>query len=96
MEEKDADYFLNKAVEILKERGKERDMEKERSMARIVSVYNVLTDQQMSVEDGWKFMAILKLVRIQIKPHEDGFLDVLGYISLWGEEAFNKKGDIGG
>ena len=95
-EEKDADYFLNKAVEILKERGKERDVEKERSMARIVSVYNALTGQSMSVEDGWKFMAILKLVRIQIKPHEDGFLDALSYIALWGEEFFNNettKGD---
>ena len=96
IEEKDADYFLNKAVEILKERGKERDVEKERSMARIVSVYNALTGQSMSVEDGWKFMAILKLVRIQIKPHEDGFLDALSYIALWGEEYFNNettKGD---
>lgn len=95
-EEKDADYFLNKAVEILKERGRERDVEKERSMARIVSVYNALTGQSMSVEDGWKFMAILKLVRIQIKPHEDGFLDALSYIALWGEEYFNNettKGD---
>ena len=90
-EEKDADYFLNKAVEILKERGRERDVEKERSMARIVSVYNALTGQSMSVEDGWKFMAILKLVRIQIKPHEDGFLDALSYIALWGEEFFNSK-----
>ena len=90
-EEKDADYFLTKAVEILKERGKERDVEKERSMARIVSVYNALTGQSMSVEDGWKFMAILKLVRIQIKPHEDGFLDALSYIALWGEEFFNNK-----
>ena len=95
-EEKDADYFLKKAVEILKERGRERDVEKERSMARIVSVYNALTGQSMSVEDGWKFMAILKLVRIQIKPHEDGFLDALSYIALWGEEYFNNettKGD---
>ena len=95
-EEKDADYFLKKAVEILKERGRERDVEKERSMARIVSVYNALTGQSMSVEDGWKFMAILKLVRIQIKPHEDGFLDALSYIALWGEEFFNNettKGD---
>ena len=95
-EEKDANYFLKKAVEILKERGKERDVEKERSMARIVSVYNALTGQSMSVEDGWKFMAILKLVRIQIKPHEDGFLDALSYIALWGEEFFNNetiKGD---
>ena len=90
-EEKDADYFLNKAVEILKERGRERDVEKERSMARIVSVYNALTGQSMSVEDGWKFMAILKLVRIQIKPHEDGFLDALSYIALWGEEFFNNE-----
>ena len=91
IEEKDADYFLNKAVEILKERGRERDVEKERSMARIVSVYNALTEQSMSVEDGWKFMAILKLVRIQIKPHEDGFLDALSYIALWGEEFFNNE-----
>ena len=90
-EEKDADYFLKKAIEILKERGRERDVEKERSMARIVSVYNALTGQSMSVEDGWKFMAILKLVRIQIKPHEDGFLDALSYIALWGEEFFNSK-----
>ena len=96
IEEKDADYFLKKAIEILKERGRERDVEKERSMARIVSVYNALTGQSMSVEDGWKFMAILKLVRIQIKPHEDGFLDALSYIALWGEEFFNNetiKGD---
>ena len=90
-EEKDADYFLKKAVEILKERGKERDVEKERSMARIVSVYNALTGQSMSVEDGWKFMAILKLVRIQIKPHEDGFLDALSYMALWGEEAYQNN-----
>ena len=90
-EEKDADYFLTKAVEILKERGRERDVEKERSMARIISVYNALTGQSLSVEDGWKFMAILKLVRIQIKPHEDGFLDALSYMALWGEEAYQNN-----
>lgn len=88
---KDAKYFLDKANKILDDRAKERDIEKERSMSHIVSVYNALTKQNMSVEDGWKFLIVLKLVRIQIKPHEDGYLDALGYMALLAEESFGDE-----
>lgn len=49
----------------------------ERSMANAVTMFNILTDNAISEEQGWMFMAILKMVRSQqgnfrLDNYEDG------------------------
>lgn len=51
--------------------------EGERSMAKTVAMFNVLTDNYLTEEEGWMLMAILKMVRSQqgnfrLDSYEDG------------------------
>ena len=91
---KSVTYFLNEAARILKERGVERDDQQERSMQRIVDTFNTLVggDRRLSVADGWLFMVALKMVRVEIKYHEDGIFDLIAYAALLGEEL-SKQAD---
>jgi hypothetical protein len=84
-----AHEILAKVSEVIVERGEERDLETgERSMKRCVLAFNALTDNSLSVEDGWRFLLLLKLSRQQEgKLKEDDYLDTVGYASLLAEEA---------
>lgn len=80
---------LQRAAEILRERGESRDLnEGERSMQRCVRIFNAITGQAMSVSDGWRFMIALKLARMMAgKYKEDDYDDLTGYSALLAEEA---------
>ena len=83
--------ILNEAVAIMAERGKSYDKsggEAERSMPKIVAMFNALTGHELTPEQGWKFMCCLKLVRSeQGEYREDNYLDGAAYMALAGEEA---------
>ena len=83
--------ILNEAVEIMAERGKSYDKsggEAERSMPKIVAMFNALTGHELTPEQGWKFMCCLKLARSeQGEYREDNYLDGAAYMALAGEEA---------
>ena len=57
-------------------------------MRTVVALYNRLYGAQMSEEQGWMFMAIVKLVRSsrgQLRP--DDYEDMAAYAALAGEAA---------
>ncbi|QHJ72862.1 hypothetical protein [Proteus phage 2207-N35] len=91
---KSASEYLEEGVKLLKERGKQYDKsDEERSMEKIVKIFNLQTGQNLSVVEGWYFMQVLKDVRFfqnTEKPHEDSLIDGINYRALMTEEAMRK------
>ena len=89
--------ILNEAVAIMAERGKSYDKsggEAERSMPKIVAMFNALTGHELTPEQGWKFMCCLKLARSeQGEYREDNYLDGAAYMALAGEEVSEANDD---
>lgn len=81
--------ILDTALEQLRDRAEKRDNPNgERSMARAVSIFNSWTSNNLSEDDGWRFMIALKQAReIQGKPHMDDYVDGAGYFALLGESV---------
>ena len=60
----------------------------ERSMERTVKTFAALTDIQLTEEQGWLFLEVLKQVRsLQGKFKADNYEDLAGYAALRGEAA---------
>lgn len=91
---KSASDYLEEGAKLLKERGKQYDKSgEERSMEKIVRIFNLQTGQNLSVVEGWYFMQVLKDVRFfqnTEKPHEDSLVDGINYRALMTEEAMRK------
>lgn len=82
-----AENILLDAAAIQRERGKQYDAAggRERSMGRIVAIFNTLYGTNLTEYQGWKFMEILKMVRGAQKPHEDSEVDCVSYAALAAE-----------
>ncbi len=79
---------IEKAKVIVDGHANDRDLGRERSMKKIVSVFNKLTGKNLSEHDGDVFMVCLKLVRMQLdKLGEDHYVDAIGYLQM----AFEAK-----
>lgn len=62
--------------------------EGERSMAKTVAMFNVLTGNYLTEEEGWYFMALLKMVRSQQGDFKlDNYEDGAAYFALAAETA---------
>ncbi|MCP1316879.1 DUF6378 domain-containing protein [Halomonas sp. 707B3] len=62
--------------------------EGERSMAKTVAMFNVLTDNYLTEEEGWMLMALLKMVRSQQGDFKlDNYEDGAAYFALAAEAA---------
>ena len=62
----------------------------ERSMGKTVTMFNALLggDRALTVEEGWMFMAILKIVRSQQGGFKlDNYEDLAAYAALAAEQA---------
>ena len=60
----------------------------ERSMEKTVAMFNTLTGHKLTTEQGWTFMALLKIVRSQQgDQHNDNYEDGAAYIALAGEAS---------
>lgn len=82
--------FLEKAVSEMKARADLRDASAtgERSMAATVAAFNAVRKKELTEEDGWAFMVLLKLVRSSKgKYHADDYIDGAAYFGLLGECA---------
>lgn len=81
--------ILANADATLAERANLRDSaDGERSMDACVNAFNMLTGNNLSALDGWKFMICLKLSRSKgSKFHVDDYIDIVGYGALAGEAA---------
>lgn len=90
-----APEFLHRAATIMEERGKQYDKPGgERSMGKTVAAFNAITGQDMTEEQGWAFMLVLKQVRFfsnTTEPHRDSLEDAIAYSALLAESAL--KGD---
>lgn len=66
----------------------------ERSMGKTVSAFNTITGLQLSEEQGWLFMEILKQVRSQQGNYRsDSYEDLVAYAALRGECAARERKD---
>lgn len=60
----------------------------ERSMAKTVEMFNALTGKELTEVEGWKFMALLKMVRSCQGIHKlDNYEDGAAYFALAAEAA---------
>lgn len=90
---KQASDLLLDGVNHMRDRATTYDApEGERSMAKTVAMFNKLTDNSLSEEDGWMFMVLLKVVRSQQGNYrEDNYADGAAYMALAGETASQKR-----
>ena len=86
---KDSTYFLQAAIDVQAERGKQYDAPSgERSMGRTVQAFNAITGRDLAEAEGWLLLQVLKDVRQWQNPekfHEDSALDGVAYSSLKAE-----------
>lgn len=86
-----APEILRCAADKLAERGRQYDKDgEERSMAKVVQIFNLVHGTNLTPEQGWDFMATLKQVRAFAQPgtvHEDSMIDRIAYVALCEEEA---------
>lgn len=86
-----ADEILQIANEAIAQRGVMYDstgQQQERSMGKVVTMFNALTGHELTIEQGWKFMCLLKLARSEQGEFSlDSFIDLAAYAALAGEEA---------
>lgn len=83
-----ATQLLNRAAELLDERGKQYDQPTgERSMAKTVAAFNAITGRDLTEREGWEFMLVLKQVRLfqTDKHHQDSAEDAISYAALMAE-----------
>jgi ketol-acid reductoisomerase len=79
-----ASDVLNNAARHLEDRAVTYDSPQgERSMGSTVAMFNALVNQDLTEEQGWLFMAILKMVRSQQGGFKaDNYEDGAAYFAL--------------
>jgi hypothetical protein len=86
-----ADELLGSAASIMQERANQYDKPSgERSMAKTVAAFNAITGRDLSEQEGWEFMMVLKSVRFfsnTTAPHRDSLEDAIAYSALLAESA---------
>ena len=84
-----AHKILEKAAQHMKDRAATYDKpEGERSMGATVEAFKAITGHQLTEEQGWLFMALLKAVRSQQGGYRaDSYEDGAAYFALAGEAA---------
>lgn len=84
-----ADAILRAGLDTLVQRGVKRDQpDGERSMPRIVRVFEAITGIRLTEREGLLFMVSMKLVREgRGAPDADDYIDLVNYVALAGEAA---------
>jgi hypothetical protein len=86
--------FLDSARTVQTARAMDYDQpDGERSMEKVVQVFNLLTGHELLESDGWLLQQLLKIVRDQSRTeaHIDSLLDNVGYGSLYAEARMAGK-----
>lgn len=86
--------ILTAALGHMQDRAETYDKpEGERSMPVTVAAFNALTGHNLTAEQGWLFMTVLKLCRTQQGGHRpDNYEDGAAYFALMGEQAAADRG----
>lgn len=87
--------ILAEAGETQVSRGVTYDSPKgERSMGKTVAMFNIHTGFNLTEEQGWQFMELLKMVRSGQGDFKlDNYVDGTSYASLAGESAARDRGN---
>lgn len=85
--------FLEAALGHMEDRASTYDAEGgERSMGKTVSAFNAISGHELSEEQGWLFMVLLKAVRTQQGGFRaDNYEDGAAYFGLQGEAAASSR-----
>jgi hypothetical protein len=89
-----AEFYLKSALTTMQERGKTYDSDGgERSMGKTIAAFNAITGRELSEQDGWLLMLLLKQVRqwSTNQFHQDSALDSVAYAALLAESLANGK-----
>jgi hypothetical protein len=88
-----APQILTTAAQHMQERAATYDQPQgERSMGKTVAMFNALTGNTLTDEQGWLFMACLKMVRTQQGGYRaDSYEDGAAYFALAGESAAQER-----
>jgi hypothetical protein len=86
--------FLKKGLGHMEDRAVTYDKEGgERSMGKTIAAFNIITGYNLTEEEGWLFMEILKQVRsMQGSFKADNYEDLAAYAALRGECASRDRG----
>ena len=86
-----AQDILQAGIDAIEERASFRDANGKKSMDKAVAIFNLLTDRNLSVRDGWEFQSILKKVRSQQGAFcLDDYVDEAAYCALAGAAAYSE------
>ncbi len=78
--------MLQEASDCIGNRASERDTEAERSMAATIRSFNGMFGTELTEEQGWHFMALLKMARAKGGEfRRDDYVDGAAYFALAGE-----------
>lgn len=85
--------FMEQAIAEMADRSQTYDRpDGERSMEATVEAFRHVTGIRMTTEQGWLFMATLKMVRAQQGQYrEDSYVDGAAYFALAGEAASEER-----
>lgn len=88
-----APRFLESAAQHMKDRAEQRDSGTgERSMDKTVAAFNTIYNHELTTEEGWMFMALLKMVRASNGVFVgDDYEDGAAYFALAGETASQER-----
>jgi hypothetical protein len=88
-----AGSILQTAAQHMEERAATYDQQGgERSIGKTVTMFNTLTGAGLTDEQGWLFMACLKMVRAQQGRYRaDSYEDGAAYFALAGESAAQER-----
>ena len=65
--------------------------EGERSIPLVMQLFNMIRGRDLTAEEGWLIMVLLKIVRANQGEFKlDSFEDLAAYAALYGEEAANE------
>ena len=91
-----ANEVLDAASKTINDRASERDTEQERSMAACVNAFNAMFGTELTEEQGWQFMVLLKMSRAKGGQFRlDDYIDGAGYFALSGEAARDAVARLG-
>ncbi|APD18168.1 hypothetical protein [Vibrio phage JSF7] len=83
--------ILKAALEHIDDRAEERDVGTERSMSHCVKAFNAMFDKDLTEEEGWRFMELLKMSRSRTSKNPDHYEDGAAYAGFAGEAAYYAK-----
>lgn len=88
----DAIAILGQGADAMRERASSRDTGTERSMVATVNAFNALYNLNLTEEQGWMFMVILKAARSKGgEVRLDDYIDGAAYFALAGEAALQER-----